>query len=542
MVRPTSIGAAQLRLGLAEARFCGSETCQAIKGAINETRTHTLKRGDTQIMKKAVGITRSTSKLRYALSLSLFLCALSQQSVWSQDGAVLSRDHSPCGILRPCPQSEPQIEPQAGKWKTWVLSSGSQLKIPPPPNRRASEEEIGVLKRLSLGRDSAALDLINFWDAGSPSLRWNEFALDRIIRNNIGNPRAPRILSYVHVAIYDAMVSAWRWKYLYKRVRPSALNHSLTTAIPNPNSPSYPSEHAVAAGAASTVLAYLFPTDAEFFRAKAEEAGRSRLLAGVDYPSDVAAGLELGRAAAALVIEQARTDGSDAVFTGTIPTGPCFWRGTNPLEPTAGNWRPWALESGSQFRPGPPPACDSPQMTTELAEVKNFPRAIPAAGTSFAPTRQAYFWQGVGTVKPWNDLTSQKISEYRLDHNPPRAARVYALVHIAYYDAAIACWDAKYTYWAIRPNQLDPSITTLFPNPNHPSYPSAHAALSGSQAEMLTYLFPRDAEFFNSLANEAAESRLWAGIHYRSDLVSGLAQGKAVAGLIIERAESDGSR
>jgi len=143
-------------------------------------------------------------------------------------------------------------------------------------------------------------------------------------------------------------------------------------------------------------------------------------------------------------------------------------------------------------------------MATELAEVKNFPRAIPAAGASFATTRLAYFWQGVGTIKPWNDLISQKISEYRLDQNPPRAARVYALIHIAYYDAAIACWDAKYTYWAIRPNQLDSSIITLFPNPNHPSYPSAHALLSGAQAAMLTYLFPRDAEFFESLAKEAA--------------------------------------
>jgi hypothetical protein len=233
-------------------------------------------------MKKVVGITRSTSIFRHVLSLSLLLCALAQQSVWSQGGVASARDNGRiCGFF-PCTQPESQIEPQAGKWKTWVLSSGSQLKIPPPPHRRASEEEIGDLKRLSLERDAAALDLINFWDAGPPSYRWNEFALDRVIRNNIPNPRAPRIMSYVHVAIYDAMVSAWRWKYLYKRVRPSDLNRSLTTALPNPNSPSYPSEHAVAAGAASAVLAFFFPTDAEFFNAKAEEAGRSRLLASVN--------------------------------------------------------------------------------------------------------------------------------------------------------------------------------------------------------------------------------------------------------------------
>ena len=106
----------------------------------------------------------------------------------------------------------------------------------------------------------------------------------------------------------------------------------------------------------------------------------------------------------------------------------------------------------------------------------------------------------------------------------------------------IACWDAKYTYWAIRPNQLDPTITTLFPNPNHPSYPSAHTSLSGGQGEVLAYLFPRDAEFIRNFAAESSNSRIWAGIHFRSDIDAGLSLSKQVAGLIIERAKSDGSQ
>ncbi|HEY9435374.1 MAG TPA: vanadium-dependent haloperoxidase, partial [Blastocatellia bacterium] len=130
----------------------------------------------------------------------------------------------------------------------------------------------------------------------------------------------------------------------------------------------------------------------------------------------------------------------------------------------------------------------------------------------------------------------------RLDANPPRAARAYALVSIGFYDSLIACFDAKYTYWAIRPNQLDPALTTLFPNPSHPSYPSAHAALSNGQAEVLAYLFPRDAEAIRKLAVEAADSRLWAGIHFRSDLDVGLSQGRQVAGLIIDWAKNDGSQ
>jgi len=167
----------------------------------------------------------------------------------------------------------------------------------------------------------------------------------------------------------------------------------VSPALPVPNSPSYPSEHAAAAGAAAAVLSYLFPGDAQTFAGQAQECGESRLNAGVQFPSDVSAGMELGRRVAEIVIARAQTDGSDAVFTGEIPTGPGFWRGTNPLEPLAGTWRTWVISSGSEFRPPPPPAFDSAQKAQELAEVKNFPRPIPAGGASFTTTRAAYFWQ-----------------------------------------------------------------------------------------------------------------------------------------------------
>ena len=119
---------------------------------------------------------------------------------------------------------------------------------------------------------------------------------------------------------------------------------------------------------------------------------------------------------------------------------------------------------------------------------------------------------------------------------------VYALMSIAGYDAVIACWDAKYAYWAIRPNQLDPSVTTLFPTPNHPSYPSAHGCNSGATTEMLAYLFPGDGEFLRAQGQEAANSRLWAGIHFRTDDETGLALGRSVANVVIERAKQDGSQ
>ncbi|HZS04350.1 MAG TPA: vanadium-dependent haloperoxidase [Blastocatellia bacterium] len=435
----------------------------------------------------------------------------------------------------------PQVEPQAGRWKTWVLSSGSQFRPTRPPDGLAQEFEIRNLITRTNRRDAAALDAISFWDSGPPGYRWNELAINQLVRNNITGPRSARILALLNVAIYDATVAAWDAKYVYNRPRPSEVNTQVAPVIPVPSSPSYPSEHAAAAGAAAAVLGYLFPDDATTYASQAQECGESRLNAGVHYQSDVTAGLELGRRVAELVIARGRTDGSDAVFTGTIPTGPGFWRGTNPATPLAGTWRTWVISSGSEFRPPPPPAFDSPQKAQELAEVKNFPRPIPASGANFNTTRAAYFWQGNTSIL-WNDILTTKLFEYQLDRNPPRAARAYALMSVAAYDGIIACWDGKYTYWAARPNMLDPGIVTLFPNPNHPTYPSAHAMFDGPYAAVLGYLFPRDADYFAAQAQEAGLSRLWAGIHFRSDIEAGLEVGRAVAQKVIERAKQDGSQ
>ena len=449
------------------------------------------------------------------------------------------RSPLPCRFCtRPGPA---RIEPQAGRWDTWILSSGAQFRLPSPPNGLAQEVEIKELITRAGRRDAAALNAISYWDSGPPGYRWNELAIDQLVRGGISGPRSARILSLLNVAIYDATIAVWDSKYVYNRPRPSEINSFITPVIPAPNSPSYPSEHAAVASAAAAVLSYLFPNDAQTYDRASQECGESRLNAGVQFPSDISAGQELGRKVAEAVIAWARTDGSDAVFTGTIPNGPGNWKGTNPVQPTGGNWRTWVIASGSEFKAPPPPAFGSAQLAQELAEVKNVPRPIPASGANFTTTRSAYFWQGQ-TSKLWNDILTVKLFEYQLDRNPPRAARAYALFSVAAHDSIIACWDAKYTYWAARPNMLDTSIVPLFPNPNHPSYPSAHSMFSSAYAAVLSYLFPRDADYFAAQAQDAGMSRLWAGIHYRSDVEKGLEVGRSVAQRVIERAKNDGSQ
>jgi membrane-associated phospholipid phosphatase len=431
------------------------------------------------------------------------------------------------------------IEPQAGNWKTWVIDSGPQFRAPPPPDGATTEKELVELARIAATRDGVALDRVAYWNTGSPSYRWSEIAVAEHFRNGVVWQIAARNLALMHIAIYDAMVAAWDSKYAYNRSRPSAVNADLTTVVPNPPSPSYPAEHAVAAGAASEVLAYVFPERSEFFRKLADEAARSRLIAGVNYESDVAAGLALGRQVAALVIAHGRADGTDAKWTGSVPTGPGKWTGTNPILPMAGTWKPWVLASPGEFRPGPPITFDSPEKAAELVEIKSVQRTPQVIN-------DAIFWEvavgGLRAYQYWNDQLSRKTLEYRLDNNPPRAARAFVLPFVTLYDIGIACWDAKYAYWAIRPVQLDPDVKPLVNTPNHPSYPSAHACASVSAARTLGYLFPRDADALAALGERAGESRIWAGIHYRSDIVAGRQLAIAVADKVIKRATQDGAQ
>ena len=431
------------------------------------------------------------------------------------------------------------IEPRAGTWKTWVLKSGSELRLRPPPDAQATASEIQELRALAGRRDAAALERIRYWDFSSPAYRWNEMLTDTAAPQNFGagGGLGIRAFAMLNVAIHDALIAAWDSKYAYNRRRPGEADPKLASALPAPRSPSYPCEYSVAAGAGSAVLAHLFPTEAKRFAEAAEEAARSRVMAGVVYPSDTRAGLDLGRAVAARVIEYLKLDGKK--WEGTVPVGPGLWVGSNPGGVDDVGWKLFVLSSASQFRPGPPPAPDSPERAAEIAEVKNFKRT-PLTNS------KVFYWQfgqygGPGLLHRLSDEVGRRLAELGLDRNAPRAARAYALVHVANYDGWIASQDAKFHYWTARPNQFDPTITTVVPNPNFPTYVSNAATLGTAPTVVLGYLFPREAARYRGWAQEFGESRLWAGIHFRSDIDAGYAIGRAVGQKVIERAKADGT-
>ena len=427
-----------------------------------------------------------------------------------------------------------QVEPSAGTWQTWVIASGSQMRLPAPPSDAATSGEIQWLKGQIAGVGDVARAQIAYWNAGSPAYRWIQIASQEMIRRNVAPPIYTRGMALVSAAMYDATVAGWDSKYAFKRLRPSDADTSVKPLITVPRSPSYPSEHAVAAGAASAVLSYLFPDAASSFSDLAEEAARSRLYAGTQYPSDTIAGLQLGRAVGAAVVDYARKDGSDAVFTGSYPLTATKWGNANPVTPLAGTWRPWVLSDGTQVRLDAPPAADSPEFAAQVATVKGLARPN-------ATNHSAWFWQP-SFVTPWLDTVHRQTFENDFAANPPRAARAYALATIAQHDATIACWDTKFAYLELRPSLADPTVTTLFGNPGHPGFPSGHGCASGASAAVDGYLFPADAGALSDQAVDAGLSTFYAGIHTMFDVTQGIKLGQAVAAKVIERASRDGSQ
>ena len=381
---------------------------------------------------------------------------------------------------------------------------------------------------------------MRYWNAGPPSYRWMELLAKRQSNGQPVGTYFARAYAYVSIAVYDATIAAANSKQQYARPRPSQADPRIRTRVNLPANSSYPSDYSATAAAAAEVLAYLVPAEATYFRQLAEEAGKSRLYAGVEYPSDYFAGLELGRRVAAHVIARAQADGSGAVWTGTVPTGPCRCTGVNPGNITAAQWRPLLLTSPSEFRPTPPPPCDSVPVRTELAEVRDFPRSLTTA--NLLTNARALYWQTPEGIFPWAYLQlNQWVLEDRLEDHPAFAARAYALLGAVGYDAFIASQDGKFAYWYPRPAQLDPQVTPLFPAPNFPAYPSNHSTLSSARAEMLAYLFPQRAEAIRALAKEAGDSRIWAGIHFPMDNEAGVTLGRQVASKFIAWAREDGA-
>jgi len=282
------------------------------------------------------------------------------------------------------------------------------------------------------------------------------------------------------------------------------------------------------AGAAMPVLAYLFPPEQAVL-----ETTLASLRTTAPNPSHFDAAVAVGRAAGQGVVNLAVTDGSDAVVVPVIPVGPGFW--TSPGNVLTPQWpfvRPMLMTSGRQFRPDPPPAFGSADFLTALQRVRNLSDTRTPEQLDILN-----FWNDPGAVGAhaghWNQIAVGLIVRDNL--NERKAIHVLERLNLAISDASIACLDAKYTYWYVRPYQVDALITTPLGKPPHPSYPSLHACVGGAAVGVLTHEFAADADDLEAMLSEMLASREWAGLHYSFDTQVGATMGRQVADLANSR-------
>jgi hypothetical protein len=337
-------------------------------------------------------------------------------------------------------------------------------------------------------------------------------------------------LAYMHAAVYDA-------------VEATTGDLHRPYAPPIPAQPGDPPEVAAAA-AAHRVLATYFPA-----QQPALDAAYAASVAAVpDGPAKADAQF-VGEEAAAQIVSLRIGDGRDAPGTFAPAPGPGVWQPTPPgflpaLTPWLAHLRPFLLARPSQFRPGPPPAVNSP---FSARQVRLTQRLGGASSTERTPeqTQVAQFWSEQSAVI-YQRAFRGWVTAHGFDLE--RSARAFAMLDLVAADSLVACWDAKYTYGSWRPvtaiQQTDPSWMPLITTPNHPEYPSAHGCLSSAVAETLQRLIGPSIDFdvtsavtgttrhfatAAQLDREIVGARVWGGIHFENSVLVGEKVGRQVA-------------
>lgn len=356
--------------------------------------------------------------------------------------------------------------------------------------------------------DTAAPEPVQLEAVGNrplATLEWNRIAQDMIVKHKPSQQGAQRAMAYLTLAQYAAADEAVRTP-----PRP------LTTP-------------GAIAGASVAVLSHLFPADADLFEA---EVRRREAELPPGQARAFRTGEAVGRAVGARAVELAIADRFSAPWTGTVPTGPGIWFSstvppTPPALPQLGGMQPFFMTTGSQFRPAPPPAFGSPEFLAGVAEV----RAIADTRTANQDSIAKFWAMGTGTLIAgfWNSTAVELVERNGLGEL--EAARALALMNTASMDALIACAEAKFTYWLLRPSQADPGIALAIGLPNFPAYPSNHSCFSGTAAYVLGTVFPADAQRLSDMAYEAGVSRIFGGIHYRFDADAGLEIARGVTSI-----------
>ncbi|HEX2113137.1 MAG TPA: vanadium-dependent haloperoxidase [Alphaproteobacteria bacterium] len=371
---------------------------------------------------------------------------------------------------------------------------------------------------------------------------WNAKAEAIAVEKRMLPPLNARVMAIMHVAMFEA-VNAIERRYTSYRLNLAAERGA--------------SKEAAAAVAAHAVLVLLHPDQ--------EKVLDASLLASLQQlPDDwaKASGIVVGRKAAIEILAWRATDGAHALESYRPHTAPGVYVPTTiPVSSTYGNVAPWAMTSGSQFRPPPPPPLDSADWTRDLNEIKEI-GGRASSKRSAEQTDIARFWFVTGP-QAWNPIVRQLAAIKRLDIVD--SARLFALVAIATDDAFIAVFEAKYHYNFWRPitairnadssnnsaTPRDPAWLPLGDTPMHPEYPCAHCITSTTAAAVLQSVFGNEIPEVSmtsatapgitrrwtrlqDYADEVAMARIYAGFHYRFSNAAAQEMGRKIAELTVQ--------
>lgn len=481
------------------------------------------------------------------------------------------------------PLTPAKTDIDAGTWKPVLLTGPTEFAVAAPAATTTPDYIAQVNEIKTWQKDLTAEEkrIVKYWSAGAV-LRWNEILRELVAKHNLppyqnpdgtyplpnannplaypqfpfaNPPYAARAYAYVSAAQYDALVAAYHYKKLYNRAAPYNVDNTITPLIPKSDLPSYPSEDAAVLGAAVETMKLLFPGDQDYIQQKAEEHKRARIIAGANVRSDIEAGEALGKAVAQKFVARARADRAGAAAGNAamwkqlednckaIGEEPWYSLETPkrpPMLMAFGKVRAFLFDSltALSLRPVAPPTVKSAKMKEETAEIYNYVKN---------PKREhiaiVHYWaDGVGTYTPpghWDAIAAEDF--IKKNFSEVRWARNMALLNMTLMDAAIVCWDTKMHYFNPRPSQLDPNIKTLTGVPNFPAYISGHSTFSGAAATVLSHIIPERKAEYEAMAKEASLSRMYGGIHFRSDCEIGLVVGVNVGNFAVERAKTDGA-
>lgn len=202
------------------------------------------------------------------------------------------------------------LEPLQGTWKPWCMTRGDQFRPGPPPAYGSPEfqEEMALLKSINSRPTPSQRDIAVTTATKSFDRIW-EPAYDLVSRQRLSVPREVRLLAPLAAVQFDAYIAAHDAKYTFWRLRPSMADPTIVPLIPQPNHPAYVSNAAIISSAVADWIGYMFPAEAAVWRYRGDEAGMSRIYAGIHYPSDERAGNQMGKSLAALAIQRDRLNG-----------------------------------------------------------------------------------------------------------------------------------------------------------------------------------------------------------------------------------------